>query len=149
MNPAARRCGGNWRKQAEQITDRAHRYRAQQCIPPGSRRCEECGSTRFLVVDHRDGDEWNDAPRNLRWLCKSYNTRLGLEMAQAGQGRRTRQFNPGAETLAEYVEAAVDHQRGQHDDGGRVIHETPPARRRAFAQEIWRRRRAHGTDRRT
>jgi hypothetical protein len=45
------------------------------------------------------------------------------------------------------VEAAVSHRRGQHDQGGRIIHETPPERRSEFAKEIWRRRRERGTDR--
>jgi hypothetical protein len=70
-------------------------------------------------------------------------------MAKAGEGRRTRQFNPGAETLAQYTEAAIAHRRGEHDEGGRVIHETPPERRSRFAKEIWQRRRQHGTDRRS
>jgi len=65
-------------------------------------------------------------------------------MAKAGRGRRTRQFNPGAETLAEYVSAAVEHQRGTRDAGGLVIHETPPEVRSRFAKEIWKRRRKHG-----
>ena len=65
-------------------------------------------------------------------------------MAKAGQGRRTRQYNPGAETLAEYVSAAVAHERGAHDAGGLVIHETPKEKRQAFAKEIWRRRRRSG-----
>lgn len=138
------RCGHGWRKPGDQISDRAHRYRAQDCIPAGPKRCALCGSTRFLTVDHIDGDESNDSPSNLRWLCKSCNTRLGLAMAKAGGGRRTRQFNPGAETLAQYVSAAVEHQRGAHDPGGLVIHETPKERRSAFAEEIWRRRRRHG-----
>ena len=70
-------------------------------------------------------------------------------MAKAGQGRRTRQYNPGAKTLAQYVSAAVEHERGAHDAGGLVIHQTPPEVRSKFAKEIWRRRREHGTDRRT
>ncbi|MBZ5536868.1 MAG: HNH endonuclease [Acidobacteriia bacterium] len=102
-----------------------------------------------MVVDHCDGDEWNDSPENLRWLCKSCNTRLGIAMARAGQGRKTRQYNPpGAENLAQYVQAAVTHQRGAHDEGGRVIHETSTRKRQEFAQEIWRRRRRRETDRR-
>jgi hypothetical protein len=67
-----------------------------------------CGSTRFLVVDHRDGDKHNDQPGNLRWLCKSDNTRLRFAMARDGQARRTRQYNPaytGAAPLGEYVSA--------------------------------------------
>ncbi|MGA2609610.1 MAG: HNH endonuclease signature motif containing protein [Terriglobia bacterium] len=102
-----------------------------------------CGSTRFLVVDHRDADESNDAPSNLRYLCKSCNTRLGLRAKRLGVGRPTRQFNPGAETLREYVQAAISHRRGEHDEGGCIIHETPKERRSEFAQEIWRRRRRH------
>jgi len=138
------RCGDGWRKPAKEITDRAHRYRAQHCIPAGPKQCALCGSTRFLTVDHIDGDEHNDSPSNLRWLCKSCNTKLGLAMAKAGQGRRTRQFNPGAETLAEYVSAAVEHRRGAHDAGGLVIHETSPELRSRFAKEIWKRRRERG-----
>ena len=65
-------------------------------------------------------------------------------MAKTGKGRRTRQFNPGAETLAQYVSAAVEHKRGTHDAGGLVIHETPKEKRQAFAKEIWRRRRRSG-----
>jgi hypothetical protein len=97
-----------------------------------------------LVVDHRDGDERNDSPSNLRWLCKSHNVKLGVAMAKAGEGRRTQQFNPGAETLAQYVSAAVEHKRGAHDAGGLVIHQTPKEKRQAFAKEIWRRRRERG-----
>ncbi|OFV96450.1 MAG: hypothetical protein A3F68_10410 [Acidobacteria bacterium RIFCSPLOWO2_12_FULL_54_10] len=68
-------------------------------------------------------------------------------MSRAGQGRRTRQFNPGAKTLGEYVAAAERHTRGAHDTGGKVIHETPPERRSKFARRIWEIRRQHGTDR--
>ena len=137
-------CSSAWRKPADQISDRAHRYRAQGCVPAGPRRCALCGSTRFLVVDHTDSNESNDDPGNLRWLCKSCNTRLGLAAARAGQGRRTVQLNPGADTLGQYVRAAVEHERGAHDAGGLVIHDTPKEERQAFAKEIWRRRRRSG-----
>ena len=30
-------------------------------------------------------------------------------MVRAGKGRRTNQYNPGARTLAEYVQAATQH----------------------------------------
>ncbi len=138
-NPAV--CVASWKKASNQISDRAHRYRAQQCVPPGPRRCAVCGSTRFLVVDHRDGDEWNDAPGNLRWLCKSCNTRLGAEMAKKGRGRRTRQYNQGAKSLGAYVAAAIKHKRGAHDAGGKIIHETPKAKRSEYARKIWAARR--------
>jgi hypothetical protein len=150
MNPAARECGGSWRKPTALITDRAKRYRAHQpeCRPPGTAKCNVCGSTRFLVIDHIDGNESNGDQDNLRWLCKSCNTRLGLAMARAGKGRRTHQYNPGARTLAQYAGAALQHTRRAHDAGGKIIHETPNEKRREFAAEIWRRRRAHGNDRR-
>jgi hypothetical protein len=153
-------------------------------------------------VDHIDSDESNDDPRNLRWLCKACNTRLGIAAAKAGIGKRvdprnpgvqtlanpnvvTREkaeamqekaiafldnigsddpndiagmslekyaehkhlqlANPGAETLGQYVSAAVEHTRGEHDAGGLVIHETPPERRSEFSKEIWRRRRSHSS----
>ena len=144
-------CGASWRKPAHQITDRAKRYRANapECCPPLPAGVRLCGSTRFVVVDHIDGDESNGAPENLRWLCKSCNTRLGIALARAGIGKRTRQYNPGARTLAQYTEAVLQHKRGRHDAGGKIIHETPKERRLEFAAEIWRRRRARGTDRRT
>ena len=45
-------------------------------------------------------------------------------MARTGTGKRTRQYNPGARTLAEYTEAAVQHTRGQYDAGGKIIPDT-------------------------
>ena len=136
------RCARKWRKPADQITDRAARYRAQKCIKPGPKQCEICGSKQNLVIDHRDGFEEHGEPSNLRWLCKRCNTKLGIAFARAGLGRRTRQYNPGAETLAQYVLAVTAHTRGAHDEGGRIIHETPKSKRREFAAEIWARRRA-------
>ncbi len=143
-------CGASTRKPVNEITDRAKRYRAHQpeCRPPGPAKCALCGSSRFVVIDHKDSDESNGSPENLRWLCKSCNTRLGRTMARKGKGVRTRQYNPGAYTLAQYTEAALQHTRGAHDAGGEIIHETPKEKRQEFAAEIWRRRRARGTDRR-
>ena len=68
LNPAARECGASWRKPSDEISDRAKRYRAQhpECRPPGPAKCALCGSTRFLVIDHKDGDESNGDPDNLR-----------------------------------------------------------------------------------
>jgi hypothetical protein len=84
------------RTRKETVTDRAKRYRANQagCLPSGPRRCALCESRRFLTVDHKDGFEANGAKSNLRWLCKSCNTRLGAAMAKKGKGRRTAQYNP-------------------------------------------------------
>jgi len=67
-------------------------------------------------------------------------------MAREGWGRRTNQYNSGAQTLGAYVQAAMEHKRGAHDAGGLVLHQTPKAKRREFAAEVWRRRRHHGTE---
>ncbi len=127
------------------ITDRAHRYRANspKNRPRGPKVCAQklpngkiCGSRRHVVPHHENGNPSDTRPANLSWACKSCNTRIGKEHARKGIGRRTKQFNPGADNLAQYVQAAVDHTRGAHDAGGKVIHETPKGRRRAFAREI-------------
>jgi hypothetical protein len=140
-NPA---CGAG-RKPVSEITDRAKRYRANtpECTPSGPRRCAipDCKTPRQnLVVDHQDGDESNTRKSNLRWLCKGHNTKFGKADARNGKGKRTRQFNPGASNLAQYVQAAIEHTRGAHDAGGKVIHDTPKSVRRGFAREIWMRR---------
>jgi hypothetical protein len=101
------KCGARNRKPVSAITDRAKRYRANtpECRPAGPKRCELCGSKRFLVVDHRDGNEANGSPANLRWLCRSCNTVEGSQMAMAGKGTRTRQYNPlPAASLLEVAE---------------------------------------------
>jgi HNH endonuclease len=107
-------------------------------------------------VHHVDGDEQNNEPSNLAWACRSCNTIIGAAMKRAGLGRRTRQFNPsaqGARTLSQWVTAvlSVKGQSSAMEPAAAVemIHATPPARRSAFAEEIWRIRREHGTDRRT
>jgi hypothetical protein len=43
-----------------------------------------------------------------------------LSNARARKGKRTRQYNPGARSLAEYTEAVVHHTRSSHDAGGFV-----------------------------
>lgn len=77
-------------------------------------------------------------------------------MSREGRGRRTRQFNPnaeGARSLSQWVTAVLS-MKGESDAMDQaaaveMIHATPPARRSAFAEQIWRIRRDHGTDRRT
>lgn len=141
------------RTRKEKVSDRAKRYRANQpgCKPVGVRKCKLCRATSDLMVDHIDGNESNGRKSNLRWLCRSCNTLLGAEMAKTGEGRRTVQYNPasgGAKTLGEYMQAVLQHTRGAHDEGGKIIHATPKSRRREFASEIWRTRsaRAGGSD---
>lgn len=126
------------------ITDRAHRYRANspEHRPLGPKICavkiggKLCGSRRNVVPHHKNGNPSDTKRSNLIWACKSCNTRLGKEFARKGKGRRTRQCNPGAGNLAQYVQAAVEHTRGAHDAGGKIIHETPKGKRKAFAREI-------------
>lgn len=61
-------------------------------------------------------------------------------MGRAGQGKRTQQYNPGARTLREYTEAALQHVRDALDADGKVFHETPKEKRQEFVTEIWPRR---------
>ena len=132
------------------VSDRAKRYRANQpaCRPSGSRECALCGSRSQLMIDHKNGREEDGRKSNLRWLCRSCNTREGAKMAKKGKGRRTVQFNPtkegGAANLFEYILAGSMHTRKAHDEGGAIIHATPKSKRREFASEIWARRKSHG-----
>jgi 5-methylcytosine-specific restriction endonuclease McrA len=144
---------GRGRKEAHQVTDRALRYRANACPPPGAPICCLCGSTRNVEVGHVNGHEEDDAPANLFWTCRSCNVISGNALRDAGIGRPTRQYNPatqGAKTLGQWL-TAVTSMKGESDamavDAAvEMIRATPPARRSGFASEIWARRRQHGTD---
>src|SRR5271166_5985385 len=89
LNPAEP-CGGI--KPAEQVTDRALRYRAnsEECLPEGPRRCMWCGLSKVEVA-HIDGDETNTVEENLAWTCRSCNQRVAAVMRKAGVGRLTNQ----------------------------------------------------------
>ena len=158
-NPA---CGGVL--PVELITDRAKRYRAnsEQCRPTGPRVCA-CGSTKNLGVGHLDGNEDNGDRSNLAWQCKSCNAKQAHADKKAGKGKRTRQFNPrrpkvntrgkkakppadSIPNLAAYSIAVSQHRRGAHDEGGRIIHATPPHIRRQYAREIAARKAERGTN---
>jgi hypothetical protein len=133
------------------VTDRALRYRANQPdrLPAGPRRCFFCASGRNVEVHHLDGDESNDSPLNFAWACRSCNTRIGLAMRNLGLGRRTRQYNPGAESLQQYAWAVAQVCRRQDELAGRctrssdpevlqaveLIRATPAARRREFSAQ--------------
>jgi hypothetical protein len=134
------------------ITDRAQRYRAQRAV--GARdRCMYCGRPRPRDVDHINGREEDNAPENLAPACHRCNTHKGLVFARTGIGRRTRQFNPqaktaGARNLAQWTQAVMSiHGGGPWPirEAVEMIRATPRSDRRAYAAEIWRRRRAHGT----
>lgn len=128
-------------------------------MPPGERRCCLCGATRTVEVGHVDGDERNTARHNLVWTCRSCNVLSANTLRRAGLGRKTRQYNPGsarnpegAKTLAQWL-TAVQSMKGASSEmpveaAVAMIHATPAERRSRFAKEIWRKRRAHGTDRR-
>lgn len=110
--------------------------------------------TRNIEVHHLDGHEENTDPDNLVWACRRCNTIIGVVFKRAGLGRRTRQFNPnapGARTLSQWVTAVLSMkgESGAMEPAAAVkmIHATPPARRSAFAERIWRIRRERGTDR--
>jgi hypothetical protein len=74
-------------------------------------------------------------------------------LRRAGIGRKTRQYNPasdGAKTLGQWL-TAVTSMKGESSDMAvqnavTMIHATPLETRSRFAKEIWRLRRAHGTD---
>jgi hypothetical protein len=146
-------CGG--RKPAEQVTDRALRYRAnsEDCKPKGPQRCMWCGAYRrpgakngqWVEVGHIDGDETNTTPENLAWTCRPCNQRVASNMKKAGVGRRTNQYNPKRKRrgISDYREfqQALAITRG--DEIGYVqaavekIRATPMSRRSEFQKDIW------------
>ena len=86
------------KKNPKEVTDRAHRYRAQENIKSDKKQCAWCGKKnlkgRDAMVAHKDGDESNDNPKNLAWTCRSCNALEANRQKRLGKGRRTRQFNP-------------------------------------------------------
>lgn len=143
-------CGG--RKPAEEVTDRALRYRAnsEACLPDGPRRCMWCGTREIsaksrpkVEVAHIDGDETNTTPENLGWTCRPCNVRTSLVMSKAGVGRKTNQFNgkrKGATDYREYARALgiLDGSAiGNVSQAVALIHATPKVRRSEFQKDIW------------
>ena len=105
-----------------------------------------------MEVEHIDGHEENNEPDNLMWACRSCNTKKGNVLKLAGLGRRTHQYNPagGARSLGQWV-IAVMSAKGESDqmsvrDAVAMIRDTSQRKRSEFAEEIWSRRRARGTD---
>lgn len=152
-NPArVSECGHGRRKETAYVSDRALRYRANACPPPGPRVCALCGSTNSIEVGHINGHEEDDAPENLIWTCRSCNVRCGNVLRNSGIGRLTRQYNPaeGAQTLGQWL-TAVFSMKGESDamsvaDAVAMIRATPPERRSSFAKQIWsQRRRKYGS----
>lgn len=139
----------------ENLTDRALRYRAANDPPAGPKICGYCGSRRNVEVDHINGREDDNGPKNKLWICRRCNTKKGALFARLGLGRRTHQFNAprsgGAQSLGQWM-LAVLSAKGESDAmtvpaAVEMIRATPDYRRTQFAQQIWSRRRERGTDR--
>lgn len=135
------------------VTDRALRYRANAEPPEGPLICCYCGSLDNVEVEHINGHEEDNELENKAWACRSCNTKKGALMARLGLGRRTRQFNPagGAKSLGQWL-TAVQSAKGESDamdvrDAVDMIRQSSQAKRSEYAREIWKLRRAHGTDR--
>ena len=135
-------CGG--RKPADQVTDRALRYRAnsEACRPDGQERCMWCGS-KPVEVAHIDGDETNTTAENLGWTCRTCNQRVAAAMRKAGVGRPTNQYNgkrKGATDYREYARALgiLDGSAvGSVPAAVALIHATSKGKRSEFQKDIW------------
>lgn len=91
------------------LTDRAHRYRANAEPPEGPKVCAFCGSKTKIMVGHLDGHESHNESENLVWTCRSCNSLHANALKRARMGKRTAQFNPsksgGASNLGEWAQA--------------------------------------------
>lgn len=131
-----------FRKPVDQITDRAKRYRAQADIPAGPKKCVICGSAKNpskLQVLHLSGDESDGDKKNLAYGCRSCNGKLSAAWKRLGSPVRTRQYNPASAAIPsfqQYAWAVSNHHRGEHDEGGAIIHATPRNKRIEYAKRI-------------
>ena len=135
------------RKPVGEITDRAKRYRAVADVE-GPRKCAICGKNPGkLQVMHLSGDESDGAKKNLAYGCRSCNGKLSAAWKRLGSPVRTRQYNPAwnvkgnnppksSPTFQQYAWAVSNHQRGEHDEGGAIIHATPRNKRIEYAKRI-------------
>jgi hypothetical protein len=145
-------CQIETRKPSNAITDRQQRYRAARCIEQTNKRCVFCGSKRNPRVHHLNGNEADNHPKNLVYACHADNTLVGFLLKRFNIGRRVDQ-NPAAEpakSLAQWV-IAVKSMKGESNDmepkaAIAMIRATSPRRRSYFAEQIWKIRRAKGTD---
>jgi hypothetical protein len=125
---------------ARNITDRAKRYRANRNPPPGRKLCAFCASRQNVDIDHVSGDESDDAPENLMYLCRPCNTRKGITQARNRIGVRTQQYNPQrVPTFAQFKHHAavlLGVAKGDAGQATAAIRATPPATRAKFAEQI-------------
>lgn len=135
-----------------EVTDRAYRYRANANPPPGPKICHFCGADKGIMVAHVNGKEEDNRRQNQAHTCRSCNVLMSNIMARAGQGRKTRQYNPqGASSYAQYVRLILI-MRGEIDGDGTTpaeardaIEATPADKRSEYAHRIWQtRRKRHG-----
>lgn len=127
-------------KPASQITDRAKRYRANKVKPMGPRRCTFCASRQNIDIDHITGDEADNDPGNLMYLCRPCNTTKGIIQAKNRIGVRTRQYNPAKPvTWSEFKDAAavlLGIVPGNVGKATETIRSATPPQREKFADKI-------------
>jgi hypothetical protein len=143
------------------LTDRGKRYRANHpdVAPEPPRVCFLCGlhsqNPRTVFVGHVDGNEAHMNPENLAWTCRGCNSRLLVFHKRTGRGSRTAQLNPtaGANSFGQYALAACIMSGDcepldtmSQEQAYLIVKNTPRSDRSRYANEIWRRRRARGTD---
>jgi hypothetical protein len=143
-------------RRKKEVTDRQHRQRSRACIDPALlKRCGFCGSSRNMRVHHLNGDEADEDPKNLIGACHACNTQIGFLLKRHNIGRRVDlEYNPPAQparNLAQWM-MAVKSMHGESNDmtprqAIAMIRATSPNRRSHFADDIWKLRRARGTDR--
>jgi hypothetical protein len=146
----------NIEKRKDKVTDRQHRARARKCIDKKlPKHCAFCGRGRNMRVHHLNGNEADDDPKNLIWACHACNTSIGFLLKRHNIGRRVDlEYNPPAQparSLAQWM-MAVKSLHGQSNEltprqAIAMIRATSQNRRSQFADDIWKIRRAKGTDR--
>lgn len=142
-------------RRKKHVTDRQHRRRSRACIDPALlKRCGFCGSSRNMRVHHLNGDESDEDEKNLIGACHACNTQVGFLLKRHNIGRRVDlEYNPPAQparNLAQWM-MAVKSMHGESNDmtprqAIAMIRATSPTRRSHFAEDIWKLRRARGTD---
>ncbi|MBZ5522239.1 MAG: hypothetical protein LAP21_08355 [Acidobacteriia bacterium] len=139
------------------VTDRAQRYRARSCVDERvMKRCGFCGANKNMRVHHLNGNESDNDPQNLIGACHACNGLIGFLLKRHNIGRGVDleyKKNPeGARNLAQWM-MAVKSMKGESQEmtprqAIAMIRATSPNRRAHFADDIWKIRRAKGTDRR-
>lgn len=133
-------------KLADNLTDRAHRYRAHApgVEPPPPKQCGFCGSRRNVVPHHILGNESDSDPDNLMWACKRCNGSVHAKMRPVRLGRLTHQYNPPKGTRRDQMRAygaAIKVMRGEFEGdvaaAVRTIRATPRDVRSAFTARSW------------